>query len=109
MQINLNDILQRFFPNVDLKPKYKGELPISVNEVELLAYLRLGTFEKISVKFNKGEMEKFEGVQRLKAKKRIEEIIREHNYQYIEVQEEEGEITAIFQQINYPEAELTRY
>ncbi len=99
IQIGLNELLQSFFPQVDLKPKYKGELPFSVNEMELLAYLRIGDFEKITVKFNNGQMEKFEGVQRLKAKKRIEEIIREHRYQDIQLQEEDGEITAVFQTI----------
>lgn len=44
-------------------------------------------------------MEKFEGVQRLKAKKRIEELIREHPYQDIQLQEEDGEVIAIFQTI----------
>lgn len=99
LQINLNEILQNFFPNVDLKPAYKSELPVSVNELELLAYLRIGEFESITVKFNNGEMEKFEGVKRLKAKKRIEEIMREHQYQNIHIQEEDGQITAIFQTI----------
>lgn len=97
--IDLNAILQEFFPNVDLKPKHKHEIPVSVNEMELLAYLRIGDFEKITVKFNGGEMEKFEGVQRLKAKQRIEEIIREHKYQDIQLKVEDGGVTAIFKTI----------
>ena len=99
VQISLNEMLQGFFPDLDLVPKYKGDLPLSVNEMELLAYIRIGNFERITVKFNNGEMEKFEGVRRLQAKKRIEEIMREHNYQNIEIQEENGEITAIFQTV----------
>ena len=99
IQLSLNDILQGFFPDVNLKAKYKNELPMSVNEMELLAYLRIANFERITVKFNNGQMEKFEGVQRLKAKKRIEELIREHRYQDIQLQEEDGEVTAIFQTI----------
>lgn len=99
IQISLNEMLQGFFPDVDLRPKHKIEFPLSVNEMELLAYLSIGDFEKITVKFNKGEMEKFEGVQRVKAKKRIEEMMREHHYQDIQIQEEGGEITAIFQTI----------
>lgn len=99
LQINLNDILQGFFPNVDLKPKYKPEVPVSLNEMELLAYLRIGDFEKVTLKFNGGEMEKFEGVQRLKVKRRVEEIIREHRYQDIELKVEDGGVTAIFKTI----------
>lgn len=99
LQINLNAILQGFFPTVDLKPKYKHETPVSVNEMELLAYLRIGDFEKITVKFNGGEMEKFEGLQRVKAKQRIEEIIREHKYQDIQLKVEDGGVTAIFKTI----------
>ena len=52
IQLSLNDILQGFFPDVDLKAKYKNELPMSVNEMELLAYLRIANFERITVKFN---------------------------------------------------------
>jgi DNA-binding transcriptional MerR regulator len=99
LQLNLNEMLQGLFPNMDLKPNYKSELPVSVNEMELLAYLGLGTFEKITVVFNGKQMESFEGVQRVKAKKRIHEIMREHSYQNINIQEEDGEITAIFQTI----------
>lgn len=99
IQISLNDIVQGMVPEIDLKADYASEFPLNVNEMELLAYLRIGNFEKITVKFNKGEMEKFEGVQRLKAKKRIEELIREHRYQDIQLQEEDGEVTAIFQTI----------
>lgn len=99
LQINLNTILQGFFPNVDLMPKYKPEMPVSLNEMELLAYLRIGDFEKVTLKFNGGEMEKFEGVQRLKVKQRVEEIIRQHNYQDIELKVENGGVTAIFKTI----------
>jgi DNA-binding transcriptional MerR regulator len=99
IQISLNDLLQDMFPDVDLKPSIKNEAPFSVNEMELLAYLSLGKFESITVKFNNGKMEQFEGVQRIKAKKRIQEIMQEHKYQNITLQEEDGNITAIFQTI----------
>lgn len=99
IQISLNDLLQEMFPDVDLKPSIKNDAPLGVNEMELLAYLSLGKFESITVKFNNGKMEQFEGVQRIKAKKRIQEIMQEHKYQNITIQEEDGNITAIFQTI----------
>lgn len=99
IQISLNDLLQEMFPDVDLKPSIKNDTPLGVNEMELLAYLSLGKFESITVKFNNGKMEQFEGVQRIKAKKRIQEIMQEHKYQNITIQEEDGNITAIFQTI----------
>ena len=99
IQISLNELLQEMFPDIDLKPSTKIEAQPSVNEMELLAYLSLGKFESITVKFNNGKMEQFEGVQRIKAKKRIQEIMQEHKYQNITIQEEDGNITAIFQTI----------
>jgi len=99
IQISLNDLMQEMFADVDLKPSIKNEAPLGVNEMELLAYLSLGKFESINVKFNNGKMEQFEGVQRIKAKKRIQEIMQEHKYQNITIQEEDGNITAIFQTI----------
>jgi DNA-binding transcriptional MerR regulator len=99
IQISLNELLQEMFPEVDLKPSVKNETPLSVNEMELLAYLSLGKFENITVKFSNGRMEQFEGVQRIEAKRRVQEIVQEHKYQSINIQEEDGNITAVFQTI----------
>ena len=88
--IDLNAILQGFFPNVDLKSKNKTEMPVDVDEMELLAFLRLNTFEKVDIYFKNGKMETVEGLQRVDVTNMISDVIKEHNYQKIEVVVEGG-------------------
>lgn len=90
LQINLNEILQSFFPNVDLKPKYKGELPVDIDEMELLAFLRLGNYEKVEITYKSGKMITAEGLQRIDANSLVSDVIKEHKYQKIEVIVEDG-------------------
>ena len=92
LQINLNEILQSFFPNADLKPKYKGELPLDIGEVELLAFLRVANYEKIEVRYKNGKIDLIEGVERFKACKKIHDILKEQQFATIEVVQENGEI-----------------
>jgi DNA-binding transcriptional MerR regulator len=99
IQISLNDIMQGMFPGVDLKEKRDMETSLSVNEMELLAYLRIGNFEKIEIKCRNGKMEKFEGTQRVSASKRIQEILKEDPYQDVQIQTEKGKVTAIFKTV----------
>lgn len=90
LQINLNEILQGFFPNIDLKPKYKSEIPLDVDEMELLAFIRLGEYEKVEIHYKRGKMKTVEGMERLDASDLITEVIKDHKYQKIEVVVEDG-------------------
>ena len=53
LQINLNAILQGFFPTVDLKPNNQIT-DLSLEEVELIAFMRLKQFEKVEVRKRPG-------------------------------------------------------
>ena len=99
LQINLNAILQGFFPKVDLKPTNKSEMPLSLEEVELLAFMRLKQFEKIQVKYKNGVIDLIEGIESVSNKKRIEEILKEQAYASIELIEEDGKVTRIVRTI----------
>jgi DNA-binding transcriptional MerR regulator len=90
LQINLNEVLQGFFPNVDLKPLYKTELPVDVDEMELLAFLRLANYEKVEIHYKSGKMQTIEGMQRVDANILVSDIIKEHKYQKIEIVVEDG-------------------
>lgn len=92
LQINLNDILQSFFPNVDLKPKYKGELPLDIDEMELLAFLRVANYEKIEVRYKNDKIDIIEGMERLKATRKIHDILKEQQFANIEVIQEGGKV-----------------
>lgn len=85
LQINLNKLLQNLFPSVDLKPKYISEIPVDVDEMELLAFLRLGEYEKVEIQYKNGKMQVVEGMQRINANSIIGEVIKEKSYQKIEI------------------------
>jgi DNA-binding transcriptional MerR regulator len=99
LQINLNKILQDFFPTVDLKPQSKAEMPLTLEEVELLAFIRLKTFEKVEVKYKNGSIDLLEGLESVSNKKRIQEILKEQKYASIELIEEDGKVTRILRKI----------
>ena len=99
LQINLNEILQNFFPNVDLKPAYKTELPVSVDEMELLAFMRVKQFEKIEVFYKNGKMDLIEGLERVNNQKRITEILREQQYCDINLIQHDGKTVSVTRKI----------
>ena len=94
LQINLNEILQGFFPNVDLRPKYKNEIPVNINEMELLAFIRVGDYEKIEVCYKDGRMDVIKGTERIAANK-VSEIMREQAYDEIKIKRQDGKITSV--------------
>ncbi len=99
IHVNLNGILQGFFPHIDMKPKYELEVPVSIEEVELLAFMRVKTFEKIEVHYRNGRMDTLEGLERVSVKNRISDILREQKYSRIELIQEDGKVTSIVRKI----------
>ena len=91
IQINLNKLLQSMFPEVDLKPQQKPEMPLYVDEMELLAFLRLEEFEKVEIFYNNGRMQTVEGLQRIEINALVSDVIKEHQYQKIEVVIQDGQ------------------
>lgn len=99
IQINLNKILQDFFPAVDLKPVNKNEIPVDVDEMELLAFLRLNNLEKATITYKNGKMQVVEGMQRVNASALISDVIKEHDYQKIEAVIEGGKKVSLMRTI----------
>ena len=99
LQINLNAILQSFFPDVDLKANQHYQDNLSLDEVELIAFMRLKNFEKVEIKYSNGKIDLLQGLESISNKKRIEEILREQKYASIELIEEDGKLTRILRTI----------
>lgn len=95
IQINLNKLLQSLFPDVDLTANHNADLLPNVDEMELLAFLRIGNYEKVEIFYKGGKMQVLEGLERLDADKLVMEAIREHSYQKIEVVVENGKTVAL--------------
>jgi len=101
IQINLNEMLQSFFPNVDLKPNYQMQMPVSFEEMELLAFMRVKNFEKVEIFYSNGKMDTIEGMERVDASKMLNEIIREQKYQKIELVLQDGNIVAVRRKVKH--------
>lgn len=99
LQINLNAILQSFFPDVDLKPNQHYQENLSIEEVELLAFIRVKQFEKVEVRYKDGKMDLIEGMESVSNRKRIDEILKEQKFASIELIEEDGKVTRVLRKI----------
>lgn len=99
LQINLNIILQDFFPEVDLKPLSKIEANIALDEMELLAFIRIGEYEKIEILFNNGKMQTVEGMQRIDANQILSDVINEHKFQKIEIVVADGKKVKLIRKV----------
>lgn len=95
LQINLNDLIQGLFPEVDLKPQYLNEIPVTVQEAELLAFIRVAEYEKIEIRYQNGQMAIISGTERINATRLIGDIIREQSYGEIKVVKSDGKTTDI--------------
>jgi hypothetical protein len=94
IQINLNEILQGMFPEIDLQPKEQTAMPINLKEMQLLAFMRLGNFEKVEVKYKDGRIDIIEGTERI-ATNKIADILREQTYDEIKIRRQGGQITSV--------------
>lgn len=95
IKINLNRMLQRMFPNKDLKPKTKNSVELSPEEMELMLFVRTGNFETITVKRKNGKIEYIEATEILSADARLTEIIKEQDYQNIEIKTANGKTVCV--------------
>lgn len=95
LHIDLNQILQAIFPNADMKPKYTTEMPVNVDEMELLAFLRVGDYEKVEIKYKNGKIDLLEGTERNVTEK-VFDILNEKAYEEITIRKrDDGAITSI--------------
>jgi hypothetical protein len=95
LQININEIIQKIFQDPNLEPRYKDEALITPQEFEVLHMIRTGSFEEVKIKFTNGSIHLLEGIQDLGKMAKIEDIIREGNYQNIAIRQEDGKVVRV--------------
>lgn len=103
LSINLNRILQRFFPSADLSRLYTVPLFEVLGEEEqtILRLIQSGKFEEIKVKHKGGKIERLEAVERVDATKRIVDILKQNKYQNIEVIQKDGKVVSIVRRFKH--------
>lgn len=95
LQINMNEVIQKIFPDQDFAPKYKNEALIEPQEFEVFYMIRTGNFEEIKVKFKNGSMHLLEGTENLDNEMKIRDVIREGLYQNIEIKQENRKVVSV--------------
>ena len=95
VQISLNDLIQGMVPELDLKPSHKTEMPLDVDEMELLAFLRFGEYEKVEIRYKDGKIDLIEGTEREMTQK-VHDVINEKCYEEIKIRKrDDGVVTSV--------------
>jgi len=71
------------------------EFQLSFEEITLLKMIRLNLYETINIKLKGGKIERLEATEFVKDSKRISELLREGQYQLIEIYQENGKVISI--------------
>jgi hypothetical protein len=99
IRIDLNEILQRFFPDHNVRPQYPLEMSLSYEEAELLSFIRMGNYEKVEIRYKNKKIELIEAVERMDTSQRITDILREQKYQSIEVIKKNDIIVSVIRKV----------
>jgi len=95
IQISINNILQKIYPKKDLKPRFKTFIKLSDEEFELMALVRTGNYESITIKNKDGQIERLEATEHLKADERITELLKSGKFQNIEIKQQGGKVVCV--------------
>ena len=95
VQVKLNELIQGMVPELDLKPAHKAELPLDVDEMELLAFLRFADYEKVEIKYKDGKIDMIEGTER-EVSQKVHDVINQKCYEEIKIRKrDDGVITSV--------------
>lgn len=84
--ISLNEIVIQIFSSKELKPIYEIRgVSLNLAEMRLLLYLRSGKYDEITVRLNDGKVALFEGLEKIDTSMRVIDIIKQAEYQDIEI------------------------
>ncbi|GAB4495705.1 MAG: hypothetical protein OHK0019_25560 [Saprospiraceae bacterium] len=95
IKINLNELIQRIYPEKDLKPITRNSLELLPEEMELMLFVRTGNFESVTVKRKNGKIDFIEGTETLSADTRLTEIMKKQDYQEIQMKVAKGKTVGL--------------
>lgn len=73
---------------------------VNKSEREILKEVRSGRYESINIQFKNKKPERLVGMERKDVLKRVEEVLREHKYQTIELVEADGKVVSILSHVS---------
>jgi len=95
IQLSINAILQKIYPKKDMKPQFETFIKLSDEEFELMAMVRTGNYESITIKKKDGKIERLEATESIKADKRITELLQSGDFQNIEIKQVGGKVVCV--------------
>jgi len=93
--INLNDIVQEIFSTKDITPKYTSGTELNTEELSLMLAIRSGNYKSIKIRFKDKSIKLLELEKEETTQKRINQILKENNYQDIQLTQSDGKIVKI--------------
>lgn len=96
--ISLNEIVMSLFTKKNLKPIYNiNSIHLNSEEKELLSHLRSGAYEEVKVRLKNGQIVLFEGKKKQDIKTKIIDLIKQSDFQDIEIKLADGKIIKVTQ------------
>ena len=78
--------------NRTIKPQSSG---LSSSEIQVLEMMRSKRFLSIKLIIKNGEIDVIEGLERIHTGKRIVDVLRQHDFQNIEIKQSNGKIVCV--------------
>ncbi len=97
--LNLNKLISELFSSLIHSTMYSDFAFLDKKEIELLQMVRNEKYSTIQVKKKNGELDLLEGLERIDKEKRIVDILKEGNFQDIELKQENGKVVCIHRKV----------
>ncbi len=95
LSINLNAVVSRIYKGKDFSPVSQHSVSLNQEEIEVLFEMRQGRCSSINVRMKDGRVELIESTETVEAQKRLVDLLKEEEYQDIEVKKRDGKIVSI--------------
>ena len=93
--ISLNTIVSNIYKNHDFSPALQYFEVLTKEEADVLFQMRSGKYESVGVKMNNGEIVLIEATQTIDAQKRLIDLLKDADYQDIQLKTATGKIVSI--------------
>jgi len=97
--ISLNKQIKDTLNEVYIIPEFSDFSDLTVEEIQVLTIIRNKTYKYINITKNNGEITRLEGVEEIKGSPRIEDLIKQRNYQNLEIKQHNGQIVCVYRKI----------
>lgn len=95
IKVSLNQIAKKLYPSKDLKPKFKSSFELNESEIDVLYALRNRDIDHINIIRKNGKVDRVEIKEYLDPNKKLGDLLKEHDFQDIEIKVQNGKITSL--------------